>query len=225
MTTTFLVPSSVNVGATVLVDVHGNPLTAGLPATLTGPLGRAADAASVSVALSTEDVAILNGAQAAGENHIGEVGGNSGVVQVALTVTASSAYASGNSIGGKMTIANAVRAAGHGTTLQNIVILDRANQSPAGNILIFNADPTNATLTDKTAFVFSTDDLKVIARIPVASSDYATINSKAVAILVNLGRVLAATSGTSLFAAFVTTSTPTFAATTDVQLSFAFLKD
>lgn len=46
-------------------DVKGN---------IAGPLGRAADAASLSVALSTEDVAIFNGATPAGNNIIGRVG-------------------------------------------------------------------------------------------------------------------------------------------------------
>lgn len=232
----------------------------GAASTITGPLDRKADAASVSTALSTEDVALLtalntilgvtsgaavitdaNGTAqqylrglvklwiaglAAGEAHIGEVSGNSAAVQVALTVSTSPAYSSGDSIGGKITIANAARAAGRSTTLQNMTVLDRANQSPAGTILIFNADPVNATITDNAAFVYSTDDLKVVARIPVAASDYVTINSKSIAGLPNLGRVLGApASGTSLFAAFVTTSTPTFAATTDVQVTFGLMRD
>lgn len=60
MAIAFQLPSSVNVGAVVLVDVNGNPLTSGVPTTISGPLDRRADAQAVSVALSTEDVALLN---------------------------------------------------------------------------------------------------------------------------------------------------------------------
>lgn len=147
------------------------------------------------------------------------VSGAGAGVKVALTVTAA-AYSAGNSIGGLITIANAVRVSGGVSILASIQILDRANQKPTGTIYIFDANPTNATLTDKTAFVFSTDDLKVIAQIPVVSTDYVTTNSKASASLANLARVVQAASGTTLYAAFVPTSTPTFAATTDVQLIF-----
>jgi len=158
----------------------------------------------------------------ASEYHIGEVTGQGKGVKVALTVTASSAYSAGNSIGGKITIANAVRVSGGVAILSSIQLLDRANQKPVGTIYIFDADPSAATLTDKTGFVFSTDDLKVVAQIPVYSSDWITTNSKALANLPGLARLVQAASGTTLYAAFVTTSTPTFAATTDVQIIFGF---
>lgn len=158
----------------------------------------------------------------ASEFHLGEVAGNGKVVKVALTVTAN-AYSAGNSIGGKITIANAVRVSGGVSILTSIQILDRANQKPTGTIYLFDADPTNATLTDKSAFVFSTDDLKVVAQIPVTTSDYVTTNSKASANLSALAREVQAASGTTLYAAFVTTSTPTFAATTDMQMVFGFV--
>lgn len=159
---------------------------------------------------------------AAGENHVGEVATAGKLVQVALTVSTSPAYTAGDSIGGKITIANAVRVSGGVSVLASLEILDRANQKPAGTIYIFNADPSAATLTDNSAFVFSTDDLKVIAQIPVSTSDYVTTNSKATANLSGLARIVGPASGTTLYAAFVTTSTPTFAATTDVQLGFGF---
>jgi hypothetical protein len=148
--------------------------------------------------------------------------GSGAIVKVALTVTASS-YTSGNSIGGKITIANAVRVSGGVSVLTNIQLLDRANQRPTGTIYIFDADPSAATLTDKTAFVFSTDDLKVVAQIPVASTDWVQTNSKATATLPNLAREVGPVTGTTLYAAFVTTSTPTFAATTDMQMVFGLV--
>lgn len=143
-------------------------------------------------------------------------------ITLALTVTAA-AYTAGDSIGGKLTLAGAVAAPGGSSLLQSVMLLDRANQKPQGTLLIFDSNPTAATLTDKTAFVFSTDDLKVTAAVPVVTADWVTINGKAVATLANIGRLVKAAAGqTTLYAAFVTTSTPTFAATTDVQMRFHF---
>lgn len=154
----------------------------------------------------------------------GNVGGFTSLVTIAPAVTASSAYVAGYAVGGKQTLANAVRANGT-AILDSIMVLDRANQKAALDILIFESDPSSATITDHAAFVFSTDDLKVLARIPVAAGDYVTYNGKATATLKGLGVVLKAASGTSLYAAIVTSGTPTFAATTDVQVRYGLLQD
>jgi hypothetical protein len=153
----------------------------------------------------------------------GNIGGFTTVIKDASVVTAA-AYTAGNAVGAKRTLANAVKTAGTGI-LQSITLLDRANQKAGMTVFIFDADPTNATITDKTAFVFSTDDLKVIAQISIAAGDYVTTNSKAIAQLSGLSIPVKAASGTSLFCAIVTTGTPTFAATTDVQLEVGILQD
>lgn len=195
----------------------GNASLASLD-TKTPAKGAAATAGSSPVSLATDSAFLANGGAAVA------VVGRSAVISVAQTVTAA-LYASGNAIGGKITLANAVAEAAGASLLHQIVILDRSNTKPSGYILIFNADPSAATITDKSAFVFSTDDLKCVARIPVAASDYASINSKAVADLNNLGRLIKATAGTTLYAAFVSdgVSVPTFAATSDLNITFKFL--
>jgi hypothetical protein len=161
----------------------------------------------------------------ASEAHLGEVGGNTAHITPTVTVSTTPAYTAGDSIGGKITLTAAVRVSGGTALLESIMILDRANQKPTGQILIYNADPAAATLTDNAAVVNSTDDQKIIAMIPVTSSDWTTINSKAYATLRNLGVALKAASGTTLYASWVVTSTPTFAATTDVQMIFGLLRD
>lgn len=149
-------------------------------------------------------------------------------VSIIPTVSTTPAYSSGDSIGGKMTISGALEAQTVGTILQSILIVDRANQKPQGDILIFNDDPAAATITDNAAFVFSTDTARLVARIPVATADYVSINSMAVANLSNLQRIVSSPSSSGhpgkLYAAWVTTSTPTFAATTDIMLVFGFVQ-
>lgn len=165
----------------------------------------------------------VSAALAAGENHLGEVAGSGKAVKVALVVSTSPAYTAGDDVGGLITIANAVRVSAGVSILASIQLLDRANQKPTGAIYIFDANPGSATITDNAAFVFSTDDLKVVAQIPVSTSDWVTTNSKASANLSALAREVQAASGTTLYAVFVTTSTPTFAATTDMQAIFGFV--
>lgn len=162
---------------------------------------------------------------AAGETHVGKVGGETVEVAPTVTVSASPNYSSGDSIGGKITLTSAIRVSGGTAILQDIVITDKANQQPAGTILIFNADPSAATITDNSAFAFSTDITKLIATIPVVTADYTTIDSIATANLNNLGRVVKAASGTSLYAAFVTTTAANLASTSDIGLRFKFLQD
>jgi len=174
------------------------------------------------VTTATTSNKVVDSFNLAGEAHMGEVAGSGKAVKVALTVSTTPAYSSGDSIGGKITIANAVRVSGGVSILTTLQLLDRANQKPAGTIYLFDADPTNATLTDNAAVVFSTDDLKIVAQIPVASTDWIATNSKATANLSGLAREVQAVSGTTLYAAFVTTLTPTFGATTDMQMIFGF---
>ncbi len=154
---------------------------------------------------------------------IGNVGGKTTAIKDTTAVSTTPAYSIGDAVGGKRTIANALTAAGTGV-LESITVLDRANQSAPLTIIIFDADPTNATITDNAAFVYSTDDLKVLGQINIAATDYTTLNSKAVATIKGIGLTLKA-AGTSLYVAVVTSSTPTYAATTDVQIILGILQD
>lgn len=164
----------------------------------------------------------VQGVMGAGESVIGKVAGSALVVTPTITVD-TAVYAAGDSIGGKIVLPNAVRVSGGTSLLYHIHIFDRSNQKPTGNILLFNADPAAATITDNAAFVYSTDDFKQVARIPVAAGDYVTINSKASADLANLGRQVKAVTGTSLWAVFVTDGAPDFVAATDLQIIFKFI--
>lgn len=154
---------------------------------------------------------------------VGNVGGKTTLIKDTTAVSTSPAYTAGDAVGGKRTLSSALTSVGTGI-LESITILDRANQKAAMTLFIFDADPSAATITDNSAFVFSTDDLKVIAQINIAAADYVTTNSKAIAQKTGLGMTLKS-AGTTLYAALVTTGTPTFAATSDVQLEFGILQD
>lgn len=154
-------------------------------------------------------------------------GGYTGQISPAVTVS-TSIYAAGDVVGGKLTLANVVRATGGTAVLQSLFLQDLSNQKPALEILIFNADPAAGTYTDNGAFaVNTTDAAKLIRRIPVATTDWVTLGTMAIADISPGGKVLKAASGTSLYALIIVggTSTPTFATTSALTVRFGVLQD
>ncbi len=149
--------------------------------------------------------------------------GASKIITPAITVSAD-AYAAGKCVGGKLTLTDAVRVSGGSGVLQNITVLDASATEPAFEILIFNADPTAATLTDQAAIALSTDVAKVIHRIPVYTSDYTTVAGVSIAD-VNVGKVVQAVGSDNLYACIAATAAHDFAATTDIKMHFGFLQD
>lgn len=153
------------------------------------------------------------------------VGGADDTITTALTVSTTPAYTAKDCIGSKITIAGAVRAAGKTSILHSLMLMDRSGQKPTGYVLVFNADPTAATITDNAAFVSSTDDAKIIAVVPVTASDWVSPGAtKSFANIRNIGALVEPASGTSLYAAFVCDNTPTFTGVGDVQLIWGFLR-
>src|SRR3954469_19526232 len=80
------------------------------------------------------------------------------------TITASSAYASGNALGGKLTFTNAIfnpqptqNNAGGGGIIFNALILDKDKQSAAIDIVLFKVDFT--ATADKSNFDPSAGDM------------------------------------------------------------------
>lgn len=180
------------------------------------------DGASFYTGAKDSNITTLNTSVVANQN----VGGYTKNIKDTTAVSTSPAYTAGDAVGGKRTLTDALRTSNGSAILESITLLDRANQKAAMELIIFDSDPSAATITDNSAFVYSTDDLKVLARITIAATDYVTLNSKAIAQLRGLGVTLkGANNNTNLYAALVTTGTPTYAATTDVQITFGFLQD
>lgn len=136
------------------------------------------------------------------------------------TVSTTPAYTAGDTIGSKITLANAVLISGAEASLKSLTITDKSNQKPALEVVIFNADPAGSTFTDNAALVIAAADAtKVIARVTVAAGDWVTIGGIGVA-TVAVDRVLAASGGTTLYAALQAAGTPTFVSTTDITVRF-----
>lgn len=146
------------------------------------------------------------------------------VLSVTPTISASPDYSAGDAIGGKQTLTSAVLVSGGVSVLDSLVVIDKANQSPQFDVLIFDADPSAATITDNSAFVFSTDISKLIARVPVVTANWQSIDSVAIASLGNLGIKLKASGTANLFAAVVARGAYNAASTGDLIFKYGLEK-
>lgn len=134
-----------------------------------------------------------------------------------VPVISTSAYVAGYTVGGIQTLSNVVAPRSSGQ-IHSLLILDKSNQKAALDILIFELNPTASTTTDHAAFVLSTNDVNVIARIAVAGSDYVQIGTESFAQKSGLDLSVQAVNGSfNLFAVPVTSGTPTYTSTSDLQ--------
>jgi len=161
----------------------------------------------------------------AGENHLGEVG--QAKVTVSVTPTVDTAiYALGDLMGGKLTFANAARAAARGGEIITAVLSDLAAQNAQIDLVLFDEDPTGTTFTDQAALDIADADLpKIAGVIPIATADYHAFNDSSAASVRNVGLAFKLASGTSLFGALVCRGTPTYVSASDVQVHLAIEQD
>lgn len=164
---------------------------------------------------------------AAGEVHIGEVGGFTKVSTSSPVVTAASAYASGNLIGGKLTFAGLGRIAGGTGLVQMGAIASKAAQSFACDLVLFHTDPAATTFTDKSAFALhATDWDKVLGVVPFTAASWYALGTPSFAQATALAMAYKVASGQSdIYGALVSRGTPTFGSTSDLKVIVKGLLD
>ncbi len=141
------------------------------------------------------------------------------IISVTPVITAGVYHAS-DCVGGKLTLTDAMVADGGVALLTGVCITDAANQKAAFEIVIFNANPTAATLTDNAAIAFATDLGKVVAKIPVATTDWATIGGVAVADVQWMRTIEGVAGSNNLYAAVMCVGAPTYVAVSDLVFKF-----
>lgn len=144
-------------------------------------------------------------------------------------LTASSAYTSGNVIGGKITITPAFLTAGSGI-LQSVRLTFADTQTAEFDIYQFSANPSATTWTDKTAPSIAAGDVtKVRPPIKLTGND-SGLGTHTVYGADQLARAVSTglSSGfpvTSDYFVIRTIGTPTFGSTTDATFCAAYLQD
>lgn len=130
-----------------------------------------------------------------------------------------SAYATGDLIGGKLTFSPAAGSSTKGTGyIVSANITDKADQSVDLELVLFRSNPTTTTFTDQAAFDPSDADLaNVVAVISLpAATTFFTYNDNGVHFL---GSLAIPFRGITLYGALVSRGTPTFSAASDVTVN------
>lgn len=155
--------------------------------------------------------------------------GQSQVLAWTPAVSNGVAYTAGDVVGPLSALSGAFRYRDVGATLtiQSLTVFDASNQKAALELLVFAANPAESTFTDNAAPTLHANDLdKIVARLPIATSDYVTSDSKAVASLGGIGKVIASqTADDRLWIAIFTPGTPTYTATNALRLKLGCYQD
>ena len=142
-------------------------------------------------------------------------------VAVTPTVTAA-AYTAGNVVGGIMTFANVFDSANAGM-LQAIRVRAKSVQTAGLKLYLFPSSPAG-TLTDKTAPALSSADVfNAIGPFALGSAD-SGLGTETTWALEGIGAAIVGASA-NLYGVLVTTGTPTWGSTTDVNVELTTLKD
>lgn len=167
----------------------------------------------------------------AGENHIGEVGGNILPITNAMT-TSNATVTTGQSIGGIQTLANAVRVSGSlgasGTSgiIQSVVLtfLDAVGSGPL-DVYFYNATvTTGSNCQNATTFVLQTADRTNVLGVAHVT-DFTASNTAAVAQANNLAIPFGLASATSLFACVVARGSFAITGTANASLKVNVLRN
>lgn len=160
---------------------------------------------------------------AAGETHLGEVGGNATAIVVTPTIGAA-AFTANDIVGGKLTLTSALRVSGGSGELTNLLLVDASKQNVPLNVFIFNADLAGTYADNAAEAVTAADWLKCIGAISILGADYITLANASLVSLGGIGMAVKAAAGTTLYGLIVTTGTPTYGANA-LQLIFGIKRN
>lgn len=148
------------------------------------------------------------------------------IVDVTPAVTAG-AYSTGEVIGTKMTIANAIRGRDSPSgILQSIGIASKAALTVTVDVIIFTADPSASTIADTDAIAIDVADVaKVLPGTPVAVATKTDLGTPDYVTERNLAIPYYLAAGTSLYAVAVIRGSHTPGSTSDLTFRFALMPD
>ena len=148
------------------------------------------------------------------------------LISISPTVTAG-AYHANDNVGGLQTLVGAMRVNAGTGLLQSVTVADKAMQNAQIGIYLFSTSPASGTYTNNVTFTMHDTDLnRCIGWVEVATSDYKSFVDNSVACIRNLSFPIKASAGTkSIYVLLRVTGTPTYAAATDLKLTFGILRD
>lgn len=152
----------------------------------------------------------------AGEQYIGRIGGDVLLsAPAAAPAISASAYAAGQVIGTRFTLLNASRVAAGAGLIQAATLLSKTATTAAIDMVVFSADPTASTLTDKTAPTIAAADLDKIVGV-IHLTDWSALGAASLAQNLAVGLPFRLGAGTSLYAVLIARAAITPGSTSDL---------
>lgn len=127
--------------------------------------------------------------------------------------TSTTAYTSGDNVGGIITCTNALRTTGGTGELTDFMIWSTETQTLSGVVHFWNASPSG-TYTDNDAAVIAGDQTKLLGVITFGATDFTTVGAISVAHIKNLAIPISGQAARSVYYTITLTSAPTWTATT-----------
>lgn len=118
-----------------------------------------------------------------GSQHIGNVGNSLVVSSASVIASTAATYIDGKlaGTGGLLTFANAARVAGGKGCVRSMMAVDRGDQGPCFNLVLFNTTTVSTTLTDAAAIAIDDADIdKIVGLIACSTADYLDIGANKV---------------------------------------------
>ena len=145
------------------------------------------------------------------------------VIEVAPTVD-TNAYASGDLIGGKLTLSNATAYTVYSGIISNVVIIDKDKEALDIDVVFFDTNPTATTFTDNAAFTPNdTDLLNIICTVSITTDVAFADNGMSYANNVNCPFKTPGTN--TIYAALVARGAGTYTSSSDLLLRVGILQD
>lgn len=156
------------------------------------------------------------------------IDGKSIIVTITPTVD-TNIYASGDQIGVANELPNMCDSSGSDTlTIQDVIVLDKAKQKAAFDILFFNDSPTLAS-ADNAALSITDAEMaaKFIGRVSVAAADYKDTASNSDMTRTNIGLLVkgAGAGRRSLWCVLQSQGTPTYTSASDLVIRIGAFQD
>lgn len=180
------------------------------------------------ISIKPDSVATISvSSVAAGETHIGEVGGNTSIVSV-VPVVSLVTYSANDVVGGKITLTDAFRKNGGSGILQSFALHNLTLQTIGMSVFLFHDDPSNGTYTDNSALDIDDLDLfNCLGWVELTPSNYKELSDNCVACTRNLGLPIYNSGGTNtnLWIIIRTEGASKFTTTTDTKFIFGISRD
>jgi hypothetical protein len=142
-------------------------------------------------------------------------------VSASPTVTAASAYSTGNVVGGLLTFTNvtATAAPATGGRVEEVTIYSKSSQTAELDLVWCGSlNPTNTTLTDKAAVALAVADFNK-CRVVAQLTNWQNLGAPSSATTGQIATPFSLASGSTGYGFLVTRGAPTFTATTDLQVT------